>query len=300
MEKLGQGPVGEVFKAMDPGLQRVVAVKWLWPHLSGEAAFWDDILPMLKKLQEIKYEGIAGVYAVDEAEGRFVIVEEFVEGYDFVTYVRDCALSLKSFLVVAQEITRSLKYAHDHGILHANLKPSNVLIRPDGRVRIMDFGQSRYLTPQHFEQDIPASVLRYLAPEQLRRDAVTKATDLYALGAIFYEGLCGRPVYPQNDMQTLLKAIDASEPSSKPLQQVGVSGDMIFLVEKLLSWKPAERLGTMGELLINLQAIADFERTHPAGGPLHTEERNTPRQYLMVSILVALLLIFWLIITSHF
>ena len=300
MEKIGEGPVGEVFKANDSGQQRLVALKWLWPHVSGEAAFWDEILPVLKKLQEIKYEGIAGVYAVDEAGGRFLIVEEYVEGMDFVRYVRDSALSLKSFLIVAQEITRSLKYAHDRGLVHANLKPSNILIRPDGRVRIMDFGHSRYLTPQHLEQEIPAHVLRYLAPEQLRKDAVTKGTDFYSLGAVFYEGLSGRPVFPQNDKDSLLKAIDASDPNSKPLRQLGVSGDMIFLVEKLLSWKPADRLGTAGELLINLQAIADFERTHPAHGPLHSEDRHTSRQYLMISILVALLLVFWLIVTSHF
>ncbi len=299
MEKIGEGPVGEVYKAIDPGLQRVVAVKWLWPHLSGQAEFWDEILPLLKKLQEIKYEGLAQVYAIEEAGGRFLIVEEFVEGSDFVSYVRDSALSLKSFLVVAQEITRSLKHAHDHGLVHSNLKPSNILVRSDGRVRILDFGMSRYLTPSHFDKEIPPKVLRYLAPEQLRNDAVTKASDLYSLGAVFFEGLCGRPAFPQGGQNALLMAIESSEPDSKPLQQAGVSGDMIFLIEKLLSWKPADRLGTSGELLINLQAIADFERTHPAHGPLHNPERHTPRQYLMISILVALLLIFWLIVTTH-
>lgn len=197
LELLGQGGMGVVYKARQPRLDRLVALKVLSAEASRDPAFAERFSREARALARLNHPNIVAVYDFGEADGLYYLVMEFVDGLNMRQIEQAGKLSPREALRLVPAICDALQYAHDHGIVHRDIKPGNILVDPEGRVKIADFGlakllgrvpHGRWLTASQTIMGTP----NYMAPERIERpQEVDHRADIYSLGVVLYEMLTG-------------------------------------------------------------------------------------------------------------
>ncbi len=197
LELLGKGGMGAVYKARQPGLDRLVAVKILPPEVSRDPAFAERFSREARALAMLNHPNIVGVYDSGHAGGYYYFVMEYLDGVNLRQAMRAGQLRAAEALKIVPQICDALQFAHDEGIVHRDIKPENILLDKKGRVKIADFGLAKLLgkTAPDFSLTGTQQVMgtmHYMAPEQLEgsRDVDHRA-DIYSLGVTFYEMLTG-------------------------------------------------------------------------------------------------------------
>ena len=194
---LGRGGMAAVYRARDAELERPVAVKVLAEHLADQPGFHDRFLREAKLAAQLSHPNIVQVFDVGEEDGAPFIVMECVEGSTLADELKERGrLDPDEVVDLALQICGGLEHAHAAGVVHRDIKPQNLLLRPDGTVKIADFGIARAAESTRLTQ--MGSVLgtaAYLSPEQALGEEVTAAADLYSLGCVLYELLTGRTPY---------------------------------------------------------------------------------------------------------
>jgi serine/threonine protein kinase len=194
---LGRGGMASVYLARDAELERPVAVKVLAEHLADQPAFHDRFLREARLAAQLSHPNVVQVFDVGEEEGSPFIVMEYVEGSTLADELKGRRrLDPDEVVDLALQICGGLEHAHAAGLVHRDIKPHNLLLRPDGTVKIADFGIARAAETTRLTQ--MGSVLgtaAYLSPEQALGEEVTGAADLYSLGCVLYELLTGRTPY---------------------------------------------------------------------------------------------------------
>ena len=194
---LGRGGMASVYLARDKELDRPVAVKVLAEHLADQPTFHDRFLREARLAAQLSHPNIVQVFDVGEEDGSLFIVMECVEGSTLADELKERGrLDPDEVVDLALQICGGLEHAHAAGLVHRDIKPQNLLLRPDGTVKIADFGIARAAETTRLTQI--GSVLgtaAYLAPEQALGEEVTAAADLYSLGCVLYELLTGRTPY---------------------------------------------------------------------------------------------------------
>ncbi len=197
LELLGQGGMGAVYKARQPALDRLVALKVLPPQTSGDAGFADRFTREARALARLNHPNIVGVYEFGQAGGLHYFVMEYVEGLNLRQLDQAGRLSPREALKIIPQICDALQFAHDEGIVHRDIKPENVMLDKKGRVKITDFGLARILgrEPEGMRLTGAKDVMgtpHYMAPEQVEHpQEVDHRADIYSLGVVFYEMLTG-------------------------------------------------------------------------------------------------------------
>jgi serine/threonine protein kinase len=197
LELVGQGGMGAVYKARQPKLDRLVAVKILPPEAGSDAAFAERFMREARSLARLNHPNIVTIYDFGEIDGLYYFSMEFVDGKNVRELIDAGNLPAASAIKIVPQICEALQYAHDEGIVHRDIKPENILIDKRGRVKIADFGLAKIvgLTPTYLTLTGSHEVmgtLYYMAPEQLKRSKqVDHRADLYSLGVVFYEMLTG-------------------------------------------------------------------------------------------------------------
>lgn len=199
LELLGKGGMGAVYKARQPGLDRLVAVKILPPEISRDPAFAERFQREARALARLSHPHIVAVYdfGVVAQAGLCYIVMEFVDGANLRQAIRTGKLTSAEALAIVPQICEALQFAHDEGIVHRDIKPENILIDKRGRVKIADFGLAKLLGQDTSDHSLTATnqvmgTLRYMAPEQMQGSReVDHRADIYSLGVVFYELLTG-------------------------------------------------------------------------------------------------------------
>ncbi len=198
LELLGQGGMGMVYKARQPALDRVVALKVLSPHLSKDPAFAERFLREAKALGRLNHPNIVGVYDFGKAGDLYYFLMEYVDGMNLWQLEQSKKrLTPEEAFSIVPRICDALQYAHDEGIVHRDIKPGNILIDKKGRVKIADFGLAKLLgkEPQPFgitQSRMTMGTPHYMAPEQIEKPLdVDHRADIYSLGVVFYEMLTG-------------------------------------------------------------------------------------------------------------
>jgi serine/threonine protein kinase len=242
----GQGGMGIVYKARQPQLDRVVALKILSPELGKDPAFASHFSREAKALARLSHSNIVSVFDFGQAGGYYYLLMEYVEGLNLRDRIEDGKLSLEEARRIVSEICDALQFAHEEGIVHRDIKPSNILIDKKGRVKVADFGlarltaRNRTTTDDQERAGLVAGTPDYMAPEQMERpDQVDHRTDIYALGVVFYEMLTGRrppePFEPPSKLSHVdprLDTIVIRALEKDPLRRFQRAGDFRAAVEK--------------------------------------------------------------------
>jgi hypothetical protein len=218
---LGEGGMATVYKAYQPSFERYVAIKLLLHEFADAPKFLERFQHEAKTIARLEHRAILPVYAYGEHEGRPYIVMRLLEGGSLRRRLRQGPLDPTVALRICIQVAEALDYAHDHGVIHRDLKPSNILLDQNGNAYLTDFGIAQLLD-QHFGEEgddatRPHEVVgtpSYMSPEQCQGKPATSASDIYALGAILYELLTGKPPFEgDTPLEVMTKHVREPRPS---------------------------------------------------------------------------------------
>ena len=270
IESLGTGGMARVWKARDTVLGRLVAVKRLLPHSAAEPRLPERFRREAQAAGSLSHPGIVTVYDTGEDEDGPFIVMEFVEGETLRTRLtRTGPFDLASASSIVAQIAAALDYAHEQGVIHRDVKPSNLILQADGKVKLADFGIARSAndTATITEPGSLVGTLAYLAPEVIEGGSATPRSDIYSLGAVTYEILTGRAPFEADSLGALVSAIRAGQ--SAPLS--GVPADAARAVMTAMSAEPDLRPSTASEFADSL--LGDSTLVIPAAPSGSGEDR---------------------------
>jgi serine/threonine protein kinase len=252
-ERLGLGGSAEVWRGVDERLARPVAIKLLHPHLLPDQAARARFEREARAAAALAHPGIVAVFDVEASASRAAIIFELVDGETLADRLaRDGALPPAEAARIGAELAEALAHAHERGIVHRDIKPGNVLLERDGRARLVDFGIARLLERESAHLTTAGTVtgtLRYLAPEQLAGEEASPSTDLYALGAVLFEMLAGRPAF---EAATPVALVDAQR--HPPDSIAGVPPGLAQISLRALDPDPARRPASAAAMAADLRA----------------------------------------------
>ena len=251
--------MGEVFRARDTKLNRDVALKVLPDSFAGDPDRLARFTREAQALAAINHPNIAHIHGLEESGGVRAIVMELVEGDDLSQRIALGAMSLDEALPIAKQISEALEAAHEQGIIHRDLKPANIKLRPDGTVKLLDFGLAKVIepaggssanlsqsptitTPAMTRAGIILGTAAYMSPEQAKGRIADKRADIWAFGVVLYEMLTGRRAFEGEDVSSIMAAIIKSEP-----RWDGVPTSVRRLLESCLEKDPKKRLRDIGD-----------------------------------------------------
>jgi TolB-like protein/Tfp pilus assembly protein PilF/tRNA A-37 threonylcarbamoyl transferase component Bud32 len=271
IEKIGQGGMGIVYKALDTSLDRHVAIKVLPPELTTDPERRQRFLNEARLAAAVTHPNISTIHEVGESDGAIFIAMELVEGRSLRSVIGDRGMAPDQALRIGLQIAEGLARAHQRGIVHRDLKPDNVLIETDGRAKILDFGLAKLREPDVDPRSITQAATRppqltaegrimgtpsYMSPEQARGETVDARSDIFSFGSVLYEMLTGRQAFPGNGPLTILTGILRDEPAAPSRLNPDVPRALDAVLARCMRKDASARYGTGQELLEALRAIA--------------------------------------------
>ena len=253
LEKIGTGGMSDVYKAKDHKLNRFVAVKVLKQEFSENANFVSKFRIEAQAAAGLMHPNIVNVYDVGEENGIYYIVMELVEGITLKKYIEKKArLSVKEAVSIAIQVSMGIEAAHNNHIIHRDIKPQNIIISKEGKVKVTDFGIAKAATSNTITSNVMGSV-HYTSPEQARGGYSDEKSDIYSLGVTMFEMLTGRvPFNGETTVAIAIKHIQEAMPSPREyVSEIPVSVEQI--VFKCCQKSPDRRYQSMGELIVDLK-----------------------------------------------
>jgi eukaryotic-like serine/threonine-protein kinase len=254
LEKLGGGGMGEVYKAQDLTLGQTVAVRFLPLELSRSEVDRARSILEARAASTITHPNICTVQAIKEHEGRMFVVMDYVEGETLRKKLTSGPVQVRRAIEIGMQIAEGLAVLHDHGMIHRNIKPENIMIRKDGVVQVMDFGLLRRgsLSPEARE-GCPVGTAAYMSPELIQGHASDQRTDIFSLGVVLYEVLSGQPPFRGTDEAALIQEILTVEPRPLSSSVEGIDKALDDVVLECLVKDQQERYQSARELAKDLR-----------------------------------------------
>ena len=251
--KIGAGGMSDVYKAKDHVLGRFVAIKVLKQEFSEDVNFVTKFRTEAQSAAGLEHPNIVNIYDVGSENGMHYIVMEYVDGITLKTYIeKKGKLTYKEAVSIAIQVGRGIEAAHNKNIVHRDIKPQNIIISTEGKVKVTDFGIARAATSNTINSDVMGSV-HYSSPEQARNGFVDGKSDIYSLGITMYEMVTGR--VPFDGDTTVAVAIQHLQEEMVP--PTAYTPDLPISLEKIIlkctQKNPDRRYENMGELLIDLK-----------------------------------------------
>lgn len=261
LEPLGAGGMGVVYRAEDTRLGRAVALKFLLPPYSMDAAAKARFLHEAHSAAALDHPNLCTIHEVGESEdGRLFLALALYPGETLkARLAREGPLLVGEALGIARQVGQGLACAHAAGIVHRDLKPGNLMLLPDGTVKILDFGLAKARDRSVSGSSARLGTVAYMAPEQIRGEVVDARTDLWALGVVLYEMLTGRKPFGGEHEVAIAHGILHDEPVLPSTLRADVSAAMEEIVLTLLERDPARRYETAEELLDTLVAMGPIQ-----------------------------------------
>jgi serine/threonine-protein kinase len=260
---LGEGGMGQVYLALHPRIGSQVAIKVLSHVASTDSTLVERFFAEAHSVNKIRHEGIVNVLDLDQLpDGRPFITMEYLPGEPLSTSIRRGPLALGTSAGIVIEILGALQAAHDSGVVHRDLKPDNLFLSPQGRVKVLDFGVAKLMP--HYEASLAKVATQsgaligtpgYMAPEQVVGDPVSPATDIYAVGAILYEMLTGVMAFEGTSLFELFNRIVNDPPPPLSQRRPQLTGPYQDLIMRALSKAPSARFSSALEMADALRAI---------------------------------------------
>ncbi len=255
-DKLGQGGMGVVYKATDTKLERTVALKFLARHLLEDDVHKARFVQEAKAAAALDHPNICTIHEIDEAEGQAFLAMAFLDGSTVSEKIKERPLKLDEALDIALQAGEGLRAAHEKGIVHRDVKSSNLMLTKDGRVQIMDFGLAYLadrtrLTKSETMLGTPA----YMSPEQVQREPLDRRTDIWSLGVVIYEMVSGLLPFEGEREQAVFYAITDEEPEPITALRARVPLELDRIVGKAMAKSADERYPHIDDMLVDLRAL---------------------------------------------
>lgn len=258
-ELLGQGGMSAVYKASDPNLKRVVAVKVIHPHLSTDPDFVKRFEEEAAAVAQLRHPGIIQVHDFNRDGDIYYMVLEFVPGetiQDHLKRLNDSGrkLSATKAMEYMASACDAVDYAHQRGMIHRDIKPANLMLNTLGQVILMDFGIAKIVGSQrHTATGAVVGTAMYMSPEQIKGEQPDRRTDIYSLGVTLYEMVSGRPPFEADSAMTLMMMhINDPVPNPKKLNP-DVPDNLVAIINKALAKDPADRYQTAAQMAAALR-----------------------------------------------
>jgi serine/threonine protein kinase len=256
-ERIGRGGMGTVFKAHDPMLDRLVAIK----VISSEGEITDELKTRFYREAQacarLIHPNIVVVHDLGEDQGRLYIVMEFLDGEELKALINQRKpLSTQDKVSLMSQVCEGLHYAHQNGVIHRDIKPGNIFILRNGQVKILDFGIARIATTDSglTRTGLIMGTLRYMSPEQAR-GKVDHRSDMFSAGTVFYELLGYKAAFDSDDPMETLEKLRSEDPTSLTEIDPSIPTDLVQIVEKALKKNPDHRFPDMGQMKSRLEQV---------------------------------------------
>ena len=268
--KIGSGAMGDVYRAHDAKLNRDVAVKTMAELYASDDQLVQRFQREAQSAAALNHPNVVTVFDFGSEQGKFYLAMELLDGADLKELIASRSLNdLWDKLDVMEQIAEGLAYAHKQGVVHRDLKPANIRILPNGRVKIMDFGLARIGSSDMTRAGMVMGTPNYMSPEQVRGTKADARSDIFSLGAVFYELLSGKKAFNADSMHTILYKVLEEEPEPVRNWVPGLPAPFVAFVERCLAKDPANRYPHAGEMRDALrkvrEALASGEYTLAAG-----------------------------------
>jgi eukaryotic-like serine/threonine-protein kinase len=270
--QIGAGGMGEVYRATDTNLARQVAIKILPEAMAADAERLARFDREAKILAALNHPNIAAIYGLEKSAGLTALVMEMIEGPTLAERIVEGALPVQDALTIATQIAEALEAAHEQGIIHRDLKPANIKLRPDGTVKVLDFGLAKasesavaatsslsmsptITTPAMTQAGIILGTAAYMSPEQARGLPADHRSDAFAFGVVLYEMLTGRAPFQGETVADVLASILARDPDFSALPP-NLNPRIPDLLRRCLEKNPKRRWQAVGDLRVEIETAA--------------------------------------------
>src|SRR6476659_510106 len=253
---LGAGGMGEVYLAQDTNLERTVALKVLLPEVASDEKYMQRFVHEAKAASALNHPNIITIYEIEHVGSTHFIATEFIHGETLREHMTRSAIRLTEVLDVCMQTASALAAAHAAGIIHRDIKPENIMLRPDGIVKVLDFGLAKLAVnspepsvntkadtkPQfQTEPGIVMGTVHYMSPEQTRGQALDARTDIWSLGVVLYEMVAGCQPFGGETTVDIIAAIITNSPQSLTNFVLDASPTLQTIITKTLAKDRAER-----------------------------------------------------------
>lgn len=279
VQKLGQGGMGVVYKALDTRLQRLVAIKMLTPEFASDEKRKKRLIAEARAASALNHPNICTIHEIDEADGMLFIVMEYVEGKPLHETISQGPLDSNEALKFAIQIGEALQNAHDHSIVHRDIKPSNILVTQEGRAKILDFGlaqvvreieeaalsQASTMEEKITQTGVIVGTIHYMSPEQISGRKVDARSDIFSFGIVLYQMLTGTLPFKGDSVFEIMSSILTAEPEPLSQRNSNISLALERIAAKTLAKKVDDRYFSMKQVLSDLKNMPDGESEKMSG-----------------------------------
>jgi non-specific serine/threonine protein kinase len=271
LEKLGEGGAGEVYKARDTKLGRIVALKFLSRRATASKAQKDRFIREARAAAVLDHPNICTVYDIDEADDQLFISMAYIDGRTVKDKVRAAPMTTTEAVAIGVQVAEGLEAAHKRSIVHRDIKSANILMTEDGYAKITDFGlakvvRSADITTTNLVMGTPA----YMSPEQARGDTIDPRTDIWSWGVMFYEMLVGDLPFKGDHPTALVQSILHEAPLPLALLNPDVPHSLQKITDRALTKRPADRYQSVAELLYDLRSYQQGMSIDTPSGPFRS------------------------------
>jgi serine/threonine protein kinase/Tol biopolymer transport system component len=270
VSKIGEGGMGEVYRARDTRLARDVAIKVLPASLSENTERLNRFEQEAQAAGALNHPNILVIHHIGVHDGAPYIVSELLEGETLRERMNGTALTQRKAIDYGLQIARGLAAAHEKGIVHRDIKPDNIFVTNDGRVKILDFGLAKLtaaITASESQTEVPTrkvntdpgtvmGTVGYMSPEQLRGQITDARSDIFSFGAVFYEMLSGKRAFQRNSMAETMSAILKEDPPDLSTTNAAISPALERVVQHSLEKTPEQRFHSASDLAFAIEALS--------------------------------------------
>jgi serine/threonine protein kinase len=258
IELVGHGAMGEVYKARDPLIERLVALKTITGTMVGKAEQLDRFYQEARSAGALQHPNIVTVYELGQQGKTPFIAMEFLEGESLDKIIeRHAILPISQKVGILVQVCRALDCAHRHGVVHRDIKPGNVMLTKDGTVKVVDFGIARLVDTLKTQTNLLIGTLGYMSPEQFHGERANERSDIWGVGVLSFELLCyKRPFEGENASSLILNIVDEKKQPPRIREQVlDCPVDLEALIDKMLKKDSSQRFQTMEEVLLEIEPL---------------------------------------------